>query len=137
MDLRPEVREKWVSALRSGEYPQTTGRLHDEDGYCCLGVLCEVAIKEGVSIAKGPRYDGRVFYDDKEDLPPHSVAEWATTGGDPDPTWALDVEWASLPGETPEYGVHQSDWVELTELNDSAHLTFEQIAYLIEKDGRS
>lgn len=44
--LKPEVKEKWVAALRSGAYKQTNGCLRSErrDGtsYCCLGVLCEV-----------------------------------------------------------------------------------------------
>jgi hypothetical protein len=32
----------WLKALRSGRYAQTTGVLHDKDGYCCLGVACAV-----------------------------------------------------------------------------------------------
>lgn len=37
----------WLEALRSGEYDQTRGRLHlENDGYCCLGVACEVYRKE-------------------------------------------------------------------------------------------
>ena len=38
-----ELKEKWVAALRSGDYGQTTGCLVDGRGHCCLGVLCEVA----------------------------------------------------------------------------------------------
>ena len=39
---------KWVDALRSGEYAQTTGVLFrdsgdDEAGYCCLGVACDLS----------------------------------------------------------------------------------------------
>lgn len=37
-----ELKAKWVAALRSGEYEQTTGALRKEGGYCCLGVLCDV-----------------------------------------------------------------------------------------------
>lgn len=36
------VKKKWLNALRSGDYKQTTGALQDEKGYCCLGVLCEI-----------------------------------------------------------------------------------------------
>ena len=40
---------KWVAALRSGEYKQGRGRLRSEDDeYCCLGVLCEIAAQVGV-----------------------------------------------------------------------------------------
>jgi len=44
--LKPSKKNirKWVDALRSGEYKQTTGSLHDADGYCCLGVACKVFI---------------------------------------------------------------------------------------------
>lgn len=31
--------KQWVKVLRSGEYDQTTGKLYDNEGFCCLGVL--------------------------------------------------------------------------------------------------
>lgn len=34
-----ELRERWVTALRSGEYAQAHFSLHNELGFCCLGVL--------------------------------------------------------------------------------------------------
>lgn len=37
-----ELHKKWVEALRSGEYKQTQSKLHNEEGFCCIGVLCEV-----------------------------------------------------------------------------------------------
>lgn len=42
--MNPEVKEKWVAALRSGKYKQVEGRLRSDtgDSYCCLGVLCDV-----------------------------------------------------------------------------------------------
>lgn len=33
---------RWIEALESGRYTQTTGVLHDDNGYCCLGVLCDI-----------------------------------------------------------------------------------------------
>lgn len=47
---RAEVYELWLKALRSGEYQQTTGRLRKsgpDAGFCCLGVLCDLARKDG------------------------------------------------------------------------------------------
>lgn len=41
--MKPELKRKWVAALRSGKYKQGTGELFYRDEYCCLGVLCEVA----------------------------------------------------------------------------------------------
>ena len=34
--------QKWIDALRSGEYQQAHGQFHAGDGHCCLGVaeLC-------------------------------------------------------------------------------------------------
>jgi hypothetical protein len=39
-----EHRRLWVEALRSGKYPQSTRHnLHDDYGFCCLGVACEIS----------------------------------------------------------------------------------------------
>lgn len=41
----PEKQEhfrRWLAALRSGDYRQTKGCLFDDQGYCCLGVACDV-----------------------------------------------------------------------------------------------
>lgn len=40
---KKELIEKWIEALRSGEYKQTVGKLVRNNKYCCLGVLCEIA----------------------------------------------------------------------------------------------
>ena len=43
MNLNPEqARKKLVEALRSGDYDQTKGNLRVGDGYCCLGVACDL-----------------------------------------------------------------------------------------------
>lgn len=43
--LNPQVKEIWLSALRSGKYKQGSHALHSlegpYEGYCCLGVLAE------------------------------------------------------------------------------------------------
>lgn len=44
-----EFATKCVEALESGKYKQTTGHLGDKDGFCCLGVMCEVHAKEDAS----------------------------------------------------------------------------------------
>ena len=48
--LNPNA-QKWVDALRSGEYKQTRGALRgDDEGnepkFCCLGVACDLYAKE-------------------------------------------------------------------------------------------
>ena len=42
--LPKEFAEKWLKALRSGDYKQDTCALYKEktNGYCCLGVACRI-----------------------------------------------------------------------------------------------
>ena len=47
-----ENQQKWVAALRSGDYEQGRGSLQRGDKYCCLGVACVVAEINGVSVTK-------------------------------------------------------------------------------------
>jgi hypothetical protein len=45
MNITPEQKERLkelVKALRSGEYKQTKESLRNEEGYCCLGVACDL-----------------------------------------------------------------------------------------------
>lgn len=41
-----ELKDKWIAALRSGEYKQIQRRLKSSEGFCCLGVLCEIVGKD-------------------------------------------------------------------------------------------
>lgn len=56
--MKQEIKDKWVAALRSGDYRQTHGKLAKQlsptepMGHCCLGVLCELAIEDGVPISR-------------------------------------------------------------------------------------
>jgi hypothetical protein len=48
-----EIIQEWIKRLRSGKYKQGNGALCTEDAegtksYCCLGVLCELAVEEDV-----------------------------------------------------------------------------------------
>lgn len=42
--MKPEIKTKWIDALRSGKYLQIKGALRSRDGlgHCCLGVLCDL-----------------------------------------------------------------------------------------------
>lgn len=61
--MKAEVRDLWAEALLSGEFEQTTGLLHEVGGgLCCLGVLCEVAVKAGVIPAPDTTEDGAYQY---------------------------------------------------------------------------
>lgn len=40
--MDPELKAKWLDALRSGNYKQARGQLAIGGGFCCLGVLNEI-----------------------------------------------------------------------------------------------
>jgi hypothetical protein len=42
---REQFVQAWIEALENGKYKQTRGGLRDDDGYCRLGVACDVHIK--------------------------------------------------------------------------------------------
>lgn len=42
-----ELKKRWVAALRSGEYNQGRYTLRSRDGFCCMGVLCDLIDPEG------------------------------------------------------------------------------------------
>lgn len=92
--MNPEIKAKWVAALRSGEYVQGRYCLKEvsesgEAKYCCLGVLCEVALKEGVAmkINSKPATNGAIHisYDHSYALLPNSVIEWSGLGAADNP----------------------------------------------------
>lgn len=72
---------KWVAALRSGQYKQTTGVLSRGDKDCCLGVACKVFLHDNpldltVSQATRPGYSGVTMYDGAITGLPLKVQEW-------------------------------------------------------------
>ena len=44
--MNPEVKQKWLTALRSGSYQQTKQVLRKGNKFCVLGVLCDLYVKE-------------------------------------------------------------------------------------------
>lgn len=58
-----DVKTKWIAALRDGTYAQTQGYLHNEHGFCCLGVLCDVvADSRGAEWRFTTRYNGEKVF---------------------------------------------------------------------------
>jgi hypothetical protein len=45
----PEIKEQWLTDLRSGEFKQGIGRLEGGGKFCCLGVLCFRAWQAGIT----------------------------------------------------------------------------------------
>lgn len=71
MAMNPEIKAKWLEALRSGKYQQTTGVLRRGDSYCCLGVLCDLSVEGSWSTL--PEGDCYLFVTTKEGKPNCSV----------------------------------------------------------------
>jgi hypothetical protein len=63
--MNAEIKERWVAALRGGLYPQTSGSLRDNFGYCCLGVLCDIVDPE-----KWEQYGTSFGYENHTAFPP-------------------------------------------------------------------
>jgi hypothetical protein len=110
------VKEKWLKALRSGDYQQGRGALRKDEAFCCLGVLCDFYGRE-----TGEEWqEGHCDEDD-------DCRDWEIAGG----TALLPsdvVIWAGLGDENPIVKDHSlADW------NDSKGASFPVIADLIEE----
>lgn len=147
--MKPDIKAQWVAALRSGEYEQGKGVLREIDndgtlgGYCCLGVLCDLAVKAGVipeptikTYDHGPK---EVLYDEADAILPSSVAEWAgliePDEADSRPICAPIVTLPKAHSVAEFFLLGDEDdakEVELTGLNDETDLGFAGIADLIE-----
>jgi hypothetical protein len=129
--MNPEVKQKWIDALRSGKYDQGSEKLRSVTGYCCLGVLCDLYSKEqgaewefhGIIETNLQPQDYWYFEGESEFLP-ESVKEWA---GLPvgNPSVRVDVT----------DNADEDDWFyndEIANLNDSGY-TFNELSELIEQ----
>jgi hypothetical protein len=105
----------WTDALRSDKYEQTTSKLKDPDGYCCLGVACEVAVANGLD------FDLEVAYAPENNLNlPRAVALWYGFGEhDNDPKIGVNSE---------------GDILYATHVNDDLLWGFPDIADAIDKE---
>jgi hypothetical protein len=125
--MNPEVKAKWLAALRSEEYVQGDGKLkrRDVNGnvfHCCLGVLCEIYEKDenkherssGWSLRNNEYYE----YSGCPNVPPLVVTAWA-----------------GLEESNPIYNPDSDDINEhsLAQDNDNGY-SFEAIAAIIEKE---
>lgn len=129
--MNPEIKAQWLKDLRSGEFTQIQSRLTDGEGYCCLGVLCEQAVKAGVIDKKTTSSgDGFAYGTDatfrSEVALPEAVQDWANL--DADPYVTFDHNFA---GEGCEPDI-QTLTEALSGANDDMEKTFSEIADLIE-----
>ena len=121
--MNQDVKQKWITALRSGEYKQTCGRLRKGDSYCCLGVLTDLYDKDkDINCHAWYEEDGQYGYESDggtvEATLPESVMKWADLD-DPNPRVREDRMGEPL--------------TSLAYLNDNDGLDFNQLADIIEK----
>ena len=120
--MNPKVKAKWVAALRSGRYKQghgalaiSSGRAHVSDKFCCLGVLCDLAVQAKVIPAPTLAPDNEWYsYEHAYGELPHEV-----------------MTWAGLDSADPWVPLNGSDH-NLSTLNDDHRLSFKRIARLVE-----
>lgn len=77
--MNSDIKTKWTAALLSGDYPQTKEVLRDSCGFCCLGVLTDLYIREN----KGLIWENSFLVKDEETKQswnsylPRKVMEWS------------------------------------------------------------
>jgi len=126
--MKADIKDRWVNALRSGDYKQGTQCLLSEDGsYCCLGVLCDLYMKESnqevewetTEDSRGVNMKVASFYGYTTILP-ETIREWAGLNEQ-----SPSVTYVDMDGE--------GGYFMLSNLNDEHELSFEELAELIEE----
>jgi hypothetical protein len=125
--VNSELKQKWILALRSGEYRQGKYRLRDEQSeFCCLGVLADVCGVEWAKKYEGyhyPKGEVHIFYmptgfsTDRSNLVDNAAAY--STG-------SLSYDFRE------EIGLPTKEHDILQRMNDADDQSFEQIAAYIE-----
>ena len=125
--MNSQIKQKWIDALRSGKYPQAQSKLYSGDGFCCLGVLCDIYANQVGDITwvkRDPngRFDDDKwdywYFDDQSEVLPECVSKWAELDEN-DPVVTKDI-------------VGQDYLTTLASLNDKG-ATFEDLAEVIEE----
>lgn len=143
--MNEEVKKEWIDRLRSGRYNQTSGKLRREGGFCCLGVLCEIARdKEIVTLEGDEIYSRYVTLNNRIDaevaVPPESVVSFSDLGSQNPNIYFTPEEYQVLVdrGVSPEafYASAQGGSINyitnLATLNDNG-ATFSLVAEVIEQ----
>lgn len=126
--LRPEVKKKWLKALRSGKYKQTGNQLveiNDDNkpvAFCCLGVLCDVHRQSRRQ--KGDKWDGNSYHG-ADALLPEKVINWAFTASS---LAALEAEHGDAVDALEDPNILGTT---LSTYNDNRRYSFKEIADVI------
>ena len=112
--MKPEIKAKWLAALRSGKYRQARSVLRSRLGMCCLGVLIDVVDPEGW---KQTDWNDGIF-------------SYGRKGEDQLPTVAF-CKRVGLPAPERKYSTRTTITNKLAEMNDNGK-SFSEIADFIE-----
>lgn len=139
--VNEENMDLFLKSLRSGEFEQATGVLCNaqSNGYCCLGVASELAVRASDGLIEkevtvvNPKYS-QVIYDGQRLLAPESVIKWLgipEANVEPDSfEGAFNIRFYGTNFEEP----NDSGYVTATELNDDLGEDFATIADVFEKE---
>ena len=135
--MKQEVKDQWVAALKSGQYVKAKGNLKKGSTYfCCLGVLCDLASKNGVG-----EWMGNTFVagsETQDAVLPFEVVEWAGLPTKKEGTSANSPALGSNPDisprKMPNSGGYSFLLSSLAELNDYTDLSLPEIGEVIEKE---
>ncbi len=122
--MKPEIKKLWSDALNSGNYRQGKGQLLKDGEFCCLGVLCDVYVRQ-TNLAEwlpSEPVTGRHMIIDKNAL----AGDYITSGL----PWYVR-QWAGDLSYDPLI-LYKGESLPLSQLNDAFGLDFKQIAQLIE-----
>jgi hypothetical protein len=111
--MNQQVKQKWISALLSGDYQQGKEALCEDGKYCCLGVLCDLYRKEHPETQWQKGTYSREFFLGQADYLPSEVERWA-----------------GLTQQDPEVHIGDGFYKKLSDLNDTGS-SFEKIANLV------
>lgn len=131
--MNQDIKQRWVSALESGLYPQTKHVLRDDNGFCCLGVLCDLYLKErkkgwlAITALPADSNDEIECYTlpssgSQCEVLPTKVAEWA----------GFTDDFSELDGAICPWIARNGKQVTLSDLNDQDY-SFEEIAQIIKE----
>lgn len=134
MNVNRENVTKWVQALRSGEYEQTTGMLCNRDSrgeyaFCCLGVASEVAIASGVEVVRLHIEDAReqlYQWHDADSEPDNPIV--VDSDGENELPWPVQ-QWLGILSGNP---MLDRSGLSCIVANDERKYTFAEIADMVE-----
>lgn len=122
-ECNQENMRKFINALESGQYAQGGGRLRIGNQFCCLGVACDQAVKDGAEL--------RV----RQDEPLQSCGNPDCTACGGDEGWVYDGQIGYLPESVQEWlGIDQANpaiaGASATWWNDAQGASFSTIGQL-------